>query len=76
LILDLIPNPSSGIFSILNPKSVNLTSVVVLDSKGSQILKYATQPQILDLEKYPNGLYSVLIYTDQGVYSKKIIKMD
>lgn len=76
LILDLIPNPSSGIFSILNPKSVDLTSVVVLDSKGSQILKYDAQPQILDLEKYPNGLYSVLIYTDQGVYSKKIIKMD
>lgn len=62
--LQLTPNPTRGIFSILSPVN-NQGTVFVLDLTGKILLQESTLRE-LDLSEYPSGIYVVVLRTTSG----------
>lgn len=68
---EIFPNPSSGLFTIRSDEEI--TNIKIFDSLG-RILSENTNKSI-DLCKFEHGLYSVVIFSDNKIRVKKIIKM-
>jgi hypothetical protein len=70
------PNPASGIFTLHNPARLN-GRAIVWDLAGKLLLeKQLDDETILDLTRYPHGLYEVRVVNEEGgeVYSGKVIR--
>ncbi len=79
--LEVYPNPSSGIFTILGNdflgKEIQLR---LFDLGGRLVWQSQTSPrfgrvqEVMDLSKFPKGMYSLQIIDGQEVRTKKIVK--
>jgi len=72
----IAPNPSVSIFSINIVANIELQYYCIYDSKGSLIICNEGTEKLFDLKDYNNGLYSVVMYTNTGITTKKIVKQD
>lgn len=71
--MDLFPNPSQGLFSLLSEQSV--LKIEVLDLLGKAVLTMQTAGSDilqLDLTQQPNGFYLVRVYTEKEMLTQKI----
>lgn len=70
--LDVYPNPSSGLFSVVYPK---LFKVVVIDATGKLIESYneMSRKVAIDLSSYPNGVYWLQVLTEDTRFVQKIV---
>lgn len=64
----IFPNPTPGIFTVSGEKIVE---VEVLTTRGQLIYKGKAD---VDISTHPNGVYFVLVKTEKGSVTKKIIK--
>ena len=67
---EIFPNPSSGLFTIISDEEI--TSIKIFDSLGK--ILFENTNKIIDLYEFENGLYSVVIISDNKITVKKIIK--
>ncbi|NND61633.1 MAG: T9SS type A sorting domain-containing protein [Flavobacteriaceae bacterium] len=68
--IELFPNPTSGIVSILSTHEIQ--SIHISDISGkTRELKVSNE---LDLSEYTTGIYFVTLETSEGIQTKKIIK--
>ncbi len=69
----IYPNPSSGVFNIVLG-DLNATKLVVVDAVGRVITSFITDDSTvtLDLSDLNSGLYSLVIYSDEGLFIRKI----
>jgi hypothetical protein len=72
--ISIYPNPTSSVIYI-EAESI-IQSVTVYDIKGRKILdkENASNQTNLDMSAFNNGIYFMLIETDKGTITKKIIK--
>lgn len=63
------PNPGTGVFTVLGE---NIQSIKVSDLAGKTILKSIAP--IIDLGKYPKGIYLFTVKTGEQTFVEKIIK--
>ncbi len=72
-IINIYPNPSSGIFNIT---AKNLLYLEVIDTRGSVVYQnnMVYNQAVVDLSAYPKGLYFVKIVRAKETLIKKIIK--
>lgn len=74
----LFPNPTSGLVSLHRPHSAigGNAEVRVLDALGNVVVSSVMKDDViqLDLTFLPNGFYCVLIGTDGGTLTKKLMK--
>lgn len=67
----IYPNPSNGIFEIVNGKQ-QIENIEVSNVYGRKIYSHSFTPSI-DLSSQPSGIYFMQIRSEQGVVVKKII---
>jgi hypothetical protein len=67
----IFPNPTEGQFRIQN-YGLEITNIEITDISG-KVSKSFSISQI-DISDYPCGIYFLKITTDEGVFTKKIIK--
>ncbi|HBR54771.1 MAG TPA: hypothetical protein DEA82_11570, partial [Flavobacteriaceae bacterium] len=74
----LFPNPTSGVVTLRNNGSLNLTSAIVTDVNGRTIntidLTDAGVDTAISLENMATGLYFVRINTETSSVVKRIVK--
>lgn len=71
--LKLYPNPTSGIVYIDNDLLHSDLCVKVYDNMGYEIYKTSLVESILDLSHLNVGIYNVFVYTNEIMYSTKLI---
>ena len=68
----IYPNPTTDKVKIVAPSSDRF---IVIDSKGNEIFsEQVNQTTMLDLSKLPAGIYHVILYTNTGSVTKKMLK--
>jgi len=69
------PNPTSDLLQIVFPTKVEGTCEI-RDLTGKLILKKELRQQrMLNLEAHPNGVYILLLKTEDGIWTERIIKI-
>lgn len=71
-----MPNPSNGLLTIYNPNNLQIRYVNIYDSKGALILKTGGEFKVIDLSNFNDGLYSIVIFTNNGIFTKKLVKQE
>ena len=73
--LTLYPNPTEGIFSLIIENDV-MSKVNIFDASGrivKNVINNNFESEIkIDLTHFADGIYSLEIYTNQGVIRKKV----
>ena len=67
----IYPNPSDGIFYLSDYELINQMSIY--NTKGKLISKYKPSQKEQNFSVLPNGIYIILINSDETMYSEKII---
>jgi uncharacterized repeat protein (TIGR01451 family) len=67
----IYPNPTSGKFTISGLNESEIKSVEVYDQIGRNVLQLTSTTKI-DLSKFENGIYHILIRTQEAEFIKKI----
>lgn len=73
--ISIFPNPAKSHINITSQKS-SINNVYLLNSQGtilSDIKCNSTHNIKLDVSNYPNGYYLVKIFTDSGIFYRKLI---
>ena len=70
--ISLYPNPTTDVLHLTNPQSI--TSVKVYDALGKLVLEQYNSFSLIDISKLSKGLLFIKIETDNGVFTKKVIK--
>jgi aminopeptidase N len=66
------PNPTDDQITLQMPTNFNLQKIILYNGLGQQIgVFYETT---FSIEKFPTGIYTALIQTSEGSFSKKIVK--
>ncbi len=82
LVVSIYPNPTTSIVNLsYNSSETNNSSVLLLDMHG-KLIKTITKGQKntdtfnyqADLSKQPSGIYFLILQTDKGNYTNKIIR--
>ncbi|MDL2256822.1 RICIN domain-containing protein [Bacteroidales bacterium OttesenSCG-928-I14] len=70
------PNPASDIINIQIGNSETINLIVISDLSGKTIFsqKYDDSQISIISSSWANGIYLMKIYTDKGIYSRKVIK--
>jgi hypothetical protein len=74
---EVFPNPVNGRTTIRIPASILPGSLVIQDMRGERVFtKILTHSEIIvDMSRYPSGIYFVTFIANQGqVYTKKLIR--
>ncbi len=70
--LEVYPNPNTGNFTISLPQ--NATDVTIYNATGQLVEKFEGNLQMLmNVTLYKNGIYFVIVNTDNTTYKKKVI---
>ncbi len=75
--VNVLPNPSSGIFHVKATEGLTIESFFVMDVNGKVIISKEeglNNETTVDLSWYENGIYILTIQTSKGKISKKLIK--
>ncbi len=78
--LDIKPNPSSGLFQISTTQSLDEVRFIVFDFTGKILFEktlgnsFAGFNETLDLSHFPAGVYSLVVQTNMGIQSKRLVK--
>lgn len=74
-IIDIYPNPANDkLHIVLNNKDINLNRIVLMDSRGNQLFVTENEITEIDLSPYTQGLYLILLETDDATYFERILK--
>lgn len=78
-VFTVYPNPVSDIVNIDFLENQNVSHIQVYSSDGKLVLTQITSENgqkayKLDMSSFPKGLYSLLIHSEKGVSSQKIVK--
>lgn len=73
--LNIYPNPTTGT-TIINSNSSIIQEIIIYDIKGKPLLKRKTNQAVVsvDMQTQPSGIYIVKIFTNKGVFIRKIVK--
>ncbi len=66
----IVPNPGNGAFEITTEETIK--SVTVFNSLGQQLMKML-ESDLIDLTRFENGIYQVLIETENGTFRKELV---
>ena len=70
--IEIYPNPANSSFFI---QGKGIIEVSIINVNGKQFINKSTKQEIIEIEitNYPAGLYFVLIQTNEGMISKKVM---
>ncbi len=78
-LLNIFPNPSNGIFTIIIPETAKLAKIVITDLYGrkvkEKILQNTNQAE-LNMNDLNDGYYNCTVTTENAKYERKISKIE
>ena len=72
--IKIFPNPTSNYLNISLPNNNYLKSAIIYDLNGKEIFKTNNNLEKIDLSRFQSGTYLLLLETEKGNKSLKIIK--
>lgn len=72
--IDVHPNPFNHLIRINNKDDLKIENLTIHDVYGKVVFSSTKPEEELDLSDLITGIYFLSIQTDQGIYSKKIVK--
>ncbi len=72
--IKLFPNPTSDYINISIPNGNQITKAVIYDLNGKQVYKTNTHLEKINISNFSKGIYLLILETEKGSISKKIIK--
>ena len=74
--IQLYPNPTKDIITLVLPKNHSVNSITLIDNLGRSVYSTTSNNSKtqINLEQFAKGIYTLLIKTDNEVISKKIVK--
>lgn len=72
-ILKIYPNPSSSIFQITKPDSLDVFSIYVFNPIGQMLFKSEYEEE-LDVSNLSTGILYLQLHTNQGIINKTLLK--
>lgn len=74
--LQVYPNPLSNYLNIEIPDDLNIQSITCLNSMGQKVFEQmiTNSNEQLFLGHLPNGFYTIVIETNDGIMTRKIVK--
>ena len=70
--LMVYPNPSSGIFNLVNQTDKAINQIKLFDAKGKVVMSVNDVKDSIDLSAYVDGVYFIEITMDGQKYMKKV----
>jgi len=75
--INLYPNPTSGAFTIVGNKNVDVRNIRGLNALGQEIKPKMIETNVLNIANQPTGIYSVLITDDKNrIRTYSLVKTD
>jgi hypothetical protein len=71
--ISIYPNPTNSFITIKHNNSIEIENIKIFDTQGKQLNK--TKANIVNLSNFQLGLYFIKIKTNEGILTKKIIKI-
>ena len=73
--ISVFPNPNNGVFYI-ESQSLKLTSIEVFNALSTKVLVLdaTSNSLVVDLSSHPQGMYILILKTEGGTYTKKMLK--
>lgn len=68
------PNPVRALLELDMAQGLDHTGVTVYNTLGNEIMKSAPETSSIDMSALPQGMYFIVLTTDQGDLVKKILK--
>jgi hypothetical protein len=69
------PNPGMGLFHLISKDGLKPTEIRVIDSQGKLLsTKTSEEKDLIDLRKFPSGLYTVQILSPSGIEFLRVMK--
>lgn len=68
------PNPVRDVLQLEIAQELNHTGVTIYNAFGSEMIKSSPEISSIDMSALPQGMYFIVIATDQGDLVKKILK--
>lgn len=65
----IFPNPSDGLLNILSSNYIN--KYIIINSIGEEVLSSNNQIKSIDLSRFPNGFYNLIIFSDNKIFNEK-----
>jgi ligand-binding sensor domain-containing protein len=74
--VNISPNPTNDKFNIEFPDNVSILKLGIINIQGRLIKSQRIErnPQTLDVSDFPDGIYVLRFYTENGIATKKLIK--
>lgn len=75
-LIQVFPNPANNFVTIQLPALSKKATIIISNQIGETILKDETsnQSEILNIEQFANGVYTISIQTEFGSVHRKLIK--
>jgi hypothetical protein len=73
--LQIYPNPIQNVFTVQAPTNLSVLKITLINAQGSRIFNVKpTTNHIYHAEFLPEGVYTVLVETDKGIFYSKLLK--
>ena len=73
-LLQVYPNPTTGIINLHSDESLKLQEVVIYNLQGKKLLEFNKNFTRLNVQNLSTGIYLMSIKTNQGELNKRLIK--
>lgn len=75
----VFPNPSKNNVTVtLNDDSNKISEIVIFDFKMNEVKREAynnlKNKSKIEISRFSSGMYTIMIYTEKGVFTEKLIK--
>ena len=71
--IELYPNPTKGVINIKLPVQNGVIQVLSISGKIIKTINVNSKNQILNLSDQPEGIYFIKFYSDNNIYTEKIV---
>jgi polyhydroxybutyrate depolymerase len=71
--IGVYPNPTTGVLRIENTES-KINSIAVFDVAGQLVKEFNGQLNTIDVSEFETGFYTIMVATQDGIYSNSFVK--
>ncbi len=72
--MQIYPNPTSGVINISNLENVNFEQMDVYDMRGRLLIRKQQVSPRIDLSNLPKGVFFIQFSSENGTFTKKVVK--